>query len=219
MSKHSGWLLYSRKNSSLKKSLRINKLRTDSTRVGVLLNYTIYDKHKPFSGLIKFSNGSYTNAIIPHGLLPGSFIKTENLPTRIVTNYNIGDCVLLVWLPKKSIFFNLINVNRKVSHVSRSAGTYCTLLDFEMSREFARIKIPSGLVLIVYSLHFVTLGRNSNVFVKKLVFGKAGLKRTLGFRSSVRGVAKNPVDHPHGGRTKTNSPERTPWGMIAKKNK
>jgi large subunit ribosomal protein L2 len=113
-------------------------------------------------------------------------------------------------LPKKSIFFNLINTNRKISYVSRSAGTYCTLLDFEMGREFARIKVPSGLILMVYSLNFVTLGRNSNIFVKKLVIGKAGLSRILGFRSSVRGVAKNPVDHPHGGRTKTNSPECTP---------
>ena len=41
----------------------------------------------------------------------------------------------------------------------------------------------------------------------------------MGFRPNVRGVAMNPVDNPHGGRTKTNSPELTPWGKIAKKNK
>jgi large subunit ribosomal protein L2 len=83
-------------------------------------------------------------------------------------------------------------------------------MDFEYSKEYARVKIPSGIVILVYSLNYVTLGRNSNIFIKKSVYGKAGLRNILGFRSSVRGVAKNPVDHPNGGRTKTNSPERTP---------
>jgi len=49
--------------------------------------------------------------------------------------------------------------------------------------------------------------------------GKAGINMNRGYRPTVRGVAKNPVDHPHGGRTKTNSPERTPWGKTAKYNK
>lgn len=46
--------------------------------------------------------------------------------------------------------------------------------------------------------------------------GKAGINRNFGIRPTVRGVAMNPVDHPHGGRTKTNSPELTPWNKIAK---
>jgi len=56
----------------------------------------------------------------------------------------------------------------------------------------------------------VTLGRASNIFNDKQFFVKAGHSRKLGFKSKVRGVAMNPVDHPHGGRTKTNSPELTP---------
>jgi len=54
------------------------------------------------------------------------------------------------------------------------------------------------------------LGRNSNILPKGILVGKAGVNIIRGFRPSVRGVAKNPVDHPHGGRTKTNAPERTP---------
>jgi len=54
------------------------------------------------------------------------------------------------------------------------------------------------------------LGRNSNILPKGILIGKAGINIKKGFRPTVRGVAKNPVDHPHGGRTKTNSPERTP---------
>jgi large subunit ribosomal protein L2 len=60
------------------------------------------------------------------------------------------------------------------------------------------------------------LGRNSNIWRFKEIVGKAGRNINRGFKSSVRGVAMNPVDHPHGGRTKTNSPEKTPWGKIAK---
>jgi large subunit ribosomal protein L2 len=51
------------------------------------------------------------------------------------------------------------------------------------------------------------------------VVGKAGLNRNVNLRPRVRGVAMNAVDHPHGGRSKTNSPEVTPWGKIAKKNR
>lgn len=64
----------------------------------------------------------------------------------------------------------------------------------------------------------VSLGRASNIFYKNQFFSKAGYNRNLGIRPSVRGVAMNPVDHPHGGRTKTNSPEVTPWGKVTKKN-
>jgi large subunit ribosomal protein L2 len=56
----------------------------------------------------------------------------------------------------------------------------------------------------------VTLGRVSNIFKKKEIVGKAGRNVLKGSRPSTRGVAMNPVDHPHGGRTKTNSPELTP---------
>jgi large subunit ribosomal protein L2 len=66
---------------------------------------------------------------------------------------------------------------------------------------------------------YATLGRNCNTIPKGILVGKAGININRGFRPTVRGVAKNPVDHPHGGRTKSNSPERTPWGRVAKFNK
>jgi len=65
---------------------------------------------------------------------------------------------------------------------------------------------------------FVTLGRNSNIIKYYTVVGKAGKNRLQGIRSHVRGVAMNPVDHPHGGRTKSNSPEVSLWGWVTKKN-
>jgi large subunit ribosomal protein L2 len=55
----------------------------------------------------------------------------------------------------------------------------------------------------------IVLGRSNNPFFYKTVVGKCGNNIKRGFKSKVRGVAMNPVDHPHGGRTKTNSPERS----------
>lgn len=52
-----------------------------------------------------------------------------------------------------------------------------------------------------------------------LIPGKAGFLKIVGKKSKVRGVARNPVDHPHGGRTKTNQPEVSIWGWVAKRNK
>jgi large subunit ribosomal protein L2 len=56
------------------------------------------------------------------------------------------------------------------------------------------------------------LGRCSNYEYNETNPGKAGHLKTIGIKPKVRGVAKNPVDHPHGGRTKTNKPEVSPWG-------
>lgn len=66
---------------------------------------------------------------------------------------------------------------------------------------------------------FVISGRNSKQDYKFNRLGKAGLNYLMGKKPNVRGVAKNPVDHPHGGRTKTNQPEVSPWGWVAKRNK
>lgn len=105
-------------------------------------------------------------------------------------------------------FFN-IEINNRVIY-TRSAGTYCTLLTNDFEKNISKIKLPSNKIILISIFSFVVLGRLSNIFKKKEVIGKAGRNYIRGNRPSVRGVAMNPVDHPHGGRTKTNSPELTP---------
>ena len=70
--------------------------------------------------------------------------------------------------------------------------------------------LPSGKEQKVCLTVHAVLGRNSNLHHKREVTGKAGTKRHQGIRPTVRGVAMNPVDHPHGGRTKTVQPEVSP---------
>lgn len=72
------------------------------------------------------------------------------------------------------------------------------------------LSLPSGKEQRVPLTAVAVLGRNSNIKHKREIVGKAGANRASGIRPTVRGVAMNPVDHPHGGRTKTSQPEVSP---------
>lgn len=92
---------------------------------------------------------------------------------------------------------------------SRSAGTYCTLLDCGYSK--CKLRLPSGQVIDVDLTASATVGIVSNISDRETCIGKAGRRRHHGRRPHVRGIAKNPVDHPHGGRTNGGRPSVTPW--------
>lgn len=78
------------------------------------------------------------------------------------------------------------------------------------------IILPSKNEIYLRYNTLVFTGKNTNFFIKKLVEGKYGNSLYQSKSIEVRGVAKNPVDHPNGGRTKTNKPEKSPWGWVAK---
>jgi len=216
---HKGLLLYSRRSPFLKKFYNIINSPIYNNQYGVLIKIMFFFRNKPIVGLIKFSNGAYCCNNIPHGLLPGGVIKATHLPMIFSNQFNIGDTILLEWLENQNAFFRLIGFEKKNGLFACAAGTFCTVVSNEADKGFSKIRLPSGLLKYAYNFSYVTLGRNSNISVKHTVIGNAGDNIVRGFRPSVRGVAMNPVDHPHGGRTKTNSPELTPWGKIAKKNK
>lgn len=95
---------------------------------------------------------------------------------------------------------------------ARASGTFCQIIDLLVDNNLCKILLPSGLIKIVSVYSFVTLGRCSNIFNLNIIYGKAGYLKFKSKKPKNRGVARNPVDHPHGGRTKTNSPEVSPWG-------
>ena len=127
--------------------------------------------------------------------------------------------MFLLNLQAQTIFFNLEIIPGNGAKYSRTAGTYCTLISTDLHKITSKIQLPSLSVIVVPTTCLVTLGRCSNIYKNTCIVGNAGFNVRKGHRPSVRGVAMNPVDHPHGGRTKTNSPELTPWGKIAKFNK
>ena len=113
------------------------------------------------------------------------------------------------------IFVNNISVvkNTKAQY-SLAAGTFCQFL--QRTKENSIIRLPSSQIINVSSRGSAFLGIVSNTFNNSVVLGKAGRNRLKGFRSKVRGVAMNPVDHPHGGRTNGGMPSVSPWSRPAK---
>jgi len=93
---------------------------------------------------------------------------------------------------------------------AKANGTFCQIIDIYNDLNLVKIKLPSNQTKIINSFNFATLGRCSNPLHGKQVLGKAGTLKYRGIKPKVRGVAMNPVDHPHGGRTKTNKPEVSP---------
>lgn len=117
-----------------------------------------------------------------------------------------------------SIFSNIILNKKNKSQYCRSAGTFCKIIKKYNDLNYVTIKLPTKQKKHLNGDTFITLGRNSNLINIFQKLGKAGLRSNLGFRPKVRGVAMNPVDHPHGGRTKSNKPEVSLWGWVTKKN-
>ena len=103
------------------------------------------------------------------------------------------------------------------AQISRSAGTYSQLI--EKTPLFSKIKLSSGKQIIVSTSCTVTIGRVSNELSLLTTLGKAGRSRWLNRRPNVRGVAMNPIDHPHGGgegKTSGGRSSVTAWGKPTK---
>lgn len=152
-----------------------------------------------------------------NGVFLNQKIFSSNLPKNFWNNNLPGNLVLLKFLSKFTIFSNLyLNFFKKYA---LSNGTFCQVLDHFYDFNLVKITLPSKNVKIISGWSFVILGKNSQTDYKYNRLGKAGINYLFGKKSKVRGVARNPVDHPHGGRTKTNQPEVSIWGWIAKRNK
>ncbi len=147
-------------------------------------------------------------------------LTTNNLPAGSITacdikffNISMGFRTFLYNIPHGALFHSLNVNNSYKTQYARSAGVCCQLID--RSQTSCIIRFPSGKVFSISSQSLATVGTISNKKAKFVVLGKAGRNRLKGFRPHVRGIAMNPVDHPHGGRTNGGCPSVTPWGKPA----
>lgn len=134
-------------------------------------------------------------------------------------NANISDLKLgfrtqLKNIPVGSLISNISLSENKSSQFIKSAGTYGQIVQSSLKK--AKIRLPSNKIIQVSLNSFATVGVVSNTQHNLVVLGKAGKNRHLGRRPIVRGIAMNPVDHPHGGRTNGGRPSVTPWGLPTK---
>lgn len=163
-------------------------------------------------GLIIFENGAKTYNILPEGINIGSPILASK-----DAEVKIGNSMPLNNIPVGFTVFNIEIVPSSGGKFARSAGTSAQLMAKDDG--YATLKMPSGEIRMVPLECWATVGVLGNADYKNITVGKAGRTRHRGFRPSVRGMAMNPVDHPHGGgegRSKSGSHPMTPWGKGCK---
>jgi len=134
-------------------------------------------------------------------------------------NFFLGSCFSVNYLPYNFEVCNIMNsINRKWTF-AKSSGTFAVKLKTKKHIKLIAVKLPSQSIFFFSKESKCFIGHNFNFFLNKQVEGKWGFSFKKSKKIVVRGVAKNPVDHPNGGRTKAKQPEKSPWGWIAKNSK
>jgi large subunit ribosomal protein L2 len=189
--------------------LRLNYVRPPQVQIGLVTQVVRAGLNRPLVGLLNHGGG-LCYIVLAHGLIVGS--RSWSLPLPIISNGSVPiGIVSPIWgFRQGDSLFGLVSANGYAKKWARAAGTYNRVMHFSESYDFVIICLPSGAQAKVRLTDRGVAGRNSNVLSNMRVVGSAGSNRHLGKRPSVRGVAMNPVDHPHGGRTKTSKPEVSP---------
>lgn len=163
-------------------------------------------------GLVVYPNGAKHYILLPEGLKIGDTVRAGE-----AVEPKEGNCLPLRNIPVGFMVHNVEITPRSGGKFARSAGTSLQLMG--KSDDYATLRMPSGEIRMVHLDCWATVGVLGNADVKNITWGKAGRMRHRGFRPSVRGMAMNPVDHPHGGgegRSKSGSHPSTPWGKGCK---
>ena len=151
-------------------------------------------------------------------IAPENLQINQQIQTGPESNFNIGNSLPLENIPIGSKIHNISLHSNSKGILVRSAGTYAELIQ-KYNNKFAKIKFNSGKIKLILLSCYATLGTVSNINHNKKKLIKAGQSRWLNKKPKVRGVAKNPVDHPHGGgegKTSGGRPSVSPKGIITK---
>lgn len=163
--------------------------------------------------LVGYTNGVLCYNLLPEGLEVGSIVKNLPIYDKKVED-RVGISCAIGNVATGSLVHNIEFKPNSGGKIARSAGTCAVVMkNYGTS---VLIKLPSGRMSLLPSDSYCTIGSVGNEGHKMVSIGKAGRSRWLGKRPHVRGYAMNPVDHPHGGRTKGGKLLRTPWGRLAK---
>lgn len=162
--------------------------------------------------LVCYANGVISYVLAAEGMVVGStFFSTIGY----YGDYTKGSSSLLKNFPIGSFVYNVELMLGKGGKLVRSAGAYAQILK-KIGLNYVILKLKSGEHRIINSRLFASAGVVSNSNYKNISLLKAGQARLLGRRPIVRGVAMNPIDHPHGGNTSGGRPSVSPWGKLAK---
>ena len=172
-----------------------------------------YDPNRTgFIALITYEDGEQSYILAPQRLREG-----DKIVSGAAVDIKPGNAMPMQSIPVGTIVHNVEMKPGKGGQIARSAGTYAQIIGKDQG--YAQLRLISGELRLIRAECMATIGAVSNPDQKNIKLGKAGRSRWLGKRPSVRGVAMNPIDHPHGGgegRTSGGRHPVTPWGKPTK---
>ena len=169
-----------------------------------------YDPNRTANiALIQYEDGVKSYIIAPHGLKVGDVLRSG-----ADADIKAGNALPIKNTPVGTLIHNIELFPGRGAQLVRSAGNAAQLMAKE--GDYAQVRLPSGEVRMVRIECRATIGQVGNIDYENISIGKAGRKRHMGWRPTVRGVVMNPCDHPHGGgegKSPVGMPSPvTPWG-------
>ncbi|MFI3313874.1 MAG: 50S ribosomal protein L2 [Eubacteriales bacterium] len=196
-----------------KRKYRIIDFKRDKVDMVATVLRLEYDPNRSaYIALVKYEDGELRYMLAPVGLKAG-----DSVIASTTADIKPGNCLPIANIPVGTVIHNIeLNPGRGAQLV-RAAGTSAQLM--AKDGELAQVRMPSGEVRYIRMNCIATIGQVGNVDHENVKIGKAGRKRHMGWRPTVRGSVMNPCDHPHGGGEGKSPVGRpgpvTPWGKPA----
>lgn len=193
-----------------KRFIRLIDFKRDKRNIPATVSAIEYDPNRTARiALLTYVDGEKRYILAPVGLKVGDTVVSGS-----GADIRPGNSLPISRIPLGTMIHNVELKEGRGGQMVRSAGAAAQLLAKE--GDFAQVRLPSGEVRLVRQICYATVGQVGNLDHKNIKLGKAGRKRHLGIRPSVRGTAMSPKDHPHGGgegRSPVGMPgPKTPWG-------
>ena len=200
-----GHMTSRRRGGGVKKAYRLIDFKRKKLDMPATVERLEYDPNRTaFIALIKYEDGELAYILAPQRLSAGDQVIAAQH-----ADIKPGNAMPLKNMPVGTIVHNIELKAGKGGQLARSAGCYAQLIGKDAG--YAQIRLSSGELRLVRGECFASVGAVSNPDNQNTVMAKAGRARWLGRRPSVRGIAMNPVDHPHGGRTNGGRQPVSPW--------
>ena len=208
---NNGHITTRHKGGGTRKQYRLIDFKRSKDTIPAKVAAIEYDPNRTARiALLHYRDGEKRYILAPVGLEVGAVIVSG--PDADI---KLGNALPLANIPLGTVIHNIELRPGEGGKLVRSAGSSAQLMAKEGA--YAQVRMPSGEVRKIQVVCRATIGQLGNLDHENEVIGKAGRQRHLGKRPSVRGIAMNPVDHPHGGgeaRSTSGRPPTTPWGQM-----
>ena len=210
---NAGRITVRHRGGGVKRRYRVVDFKRAKENIPATVKAIVYDPNRTCNlALVAYADGVRNYILAPLGLKAG-----DKIIASVDADIRVGNSKLLKDIPVGTLVHNVELNPGAGGQMARAAGAYVQVMAKEGNEILLRM--PSGELRRVKQNCRATIGQVGNLDHEKRNWGKAGARRKLGFRPTVRGVVMNPVDHPHGGgegRTSGGRHPVSPWGTPTK---